>query len=137
MIFELIITPFFWILLNKGIPRKDWALGRFGEAIDHLVPFLCLITECLFCNHLVFVRRHFPLIFMIAMVYLSINFWYTKNYKPVYPVVTWKGFMGFLIPFGTVVLAGSLFITLEILTKKRIRNNRHQKVVAILNGNKE
>ena len=134
MIFELVITPFFWILLYSRLPRKGWWIGDFGEALDHFLPLTCLLIEYMLCSNLPFVRRHFIFIALISMVYLSINCWYSLNYKPVYLVMTWKGFMGFLVPLGTVLTAGAIFFTMERVSKYRLQRAGHNKVVDILQG---
>lgn len=109
----MIITPFFWALLYPILEKKDWAIGRFGEAMDHALPLMCLLVEFFFCSNLPFVRRHFPLFFMISMVYMGFNCWYSLTYSPIYPVLTWKGASGFLAPIGTFFVAIVIFFTLE------------------------
>ena len=134
MVFELIITPFFWILLYPILESKSWAMGRFGEALDHWLPLACLLSEYFLCSNMPFIRRHFKFIGLIAFVYLSVNFWYTINYAPVYPVMKWEGFIGFLVPIGTAIVAALVFLLLECISKKRLRKNGHNKIVDILEG---
>lgn len=134
MTFEMIITPFFWALLYPIMEPKTWAVGRFGEALDHWLPLACLLAEYFLCSNMPFIRRQFKFIALIAFVYLSVNFWYTKNYKPVYPVMKWEGFIGILVPIGTAIVAALIFLLLEFISKKRLRKNGHYKVVDILEG---
>ena len=132
----MIITPFFWTLLYSKIPRKSWFLGNFGEAIDHCLPLICLIIEGVFCNRLVFLRRQFPLIFFVATIYSCLNFWYTKNYRPVYPVLTWEGWSGFFVPVATLAVSLLIFFTLEYLTIRRLKNTKNEQIIDVLKGNK-
>ena len=130
----MIITPFFWALLNPVMKPKATAIGRFGEAIDHALPLACLLAEYFLCSNMPFIRRHFKFIALIALVYMSINCWYSLNYKPVYPVMTWESPIDLLVPFATVLVAILVFISLEFISKKRLRKSGHYKVVDIMEG---
>ena len=121
MIFELVITPFFWLILYKIQKPKDWLLGKIGETIDHSLPFTCLLAEYLLCSNLPFVRRHLPFIVLISFVYLSINMYYSITVEPVYKVITWQGIMGFLVPAGTAIGGVLIFLIIEFVTKKKLR----------------
>lgn len=74
------------------------------------------------------------MICLIAAIYLCINCWYTLTVKPVYPVMTWTGVMGFVVPLGVAALALGIFFGLEYLSKRRLRKHGWTKVVDILNG---
>ena len=69
------------------------------------------------------------------MVYNIVNFVVTKvTGTPVYPVLTWEGWLGFFVPLGTVIMTLCIYYCLELLSKWRLRRNDHNKVVDIMEG---
>ena len=120
-IYEVIVVAFYWIMLfptmSKNKPTHILAL----EYADHIFPMFCLLFDYIFLGSTPFVRRHFPFIILMCLCYLVFNCIYTLNYGPIYPPITWKGFLGFAIPFG-LVLAGIIFcFVMEFLTKLKLK----------------
>ena len=134
LLFELIITPFFWLLLFRSLPPKSWFLGSLGETADHSLPLFCLLVEYLFCGCSPFVRRQFPFVVLIAVCYLSINLTYSLKDRPPYAIMSWKGVVGIIVPIGTIVFGFMVLFAMEWVTKKKLRRLGHDKVVNIMEG---
>ena len=101
---------------------------------DHTLPLSCLMVEYLFLSNPPFLKRQFPLIFMIAVIYLSINCAITLITSPVYPVMSWTGVLGMVVPLGTVLAAIGIFMILQFISKKRLRRNGNFLLVDIIEG---
>ena len=87
--------------------------------MDHALPLACLLLEYIVCSNPPFLRRQYPLMFLIAVVYLSINCIATLTDKPVYPPMTWRGPLGAVVPIALVMGATLIFFALEFVSKKR------------------
>ena len=132
MVFEFIISPFFWLLLYN--PEDHYTIATIGEMTDHSLPLSCLLIEYLFLSNPPFLLRQFPLIFMIAVMYLGINCAITLIFSPVYPVMSWTGVMGFVVPLATILAAIGIFMILQFISKKRLRRNGNGLLVDIIEG---
>lgn len=56
--------------------------------------------------------------------------------KPVYPILTWEGWLGFFVPVGTILLTLCIYLCIEYCSKRRLRKNGYHKVVDIMEGHR-
>ena len=66
---ELIITPFFYLILRGAIPAKmiDTPLKVLAMYMDHTLPLLCLMTDFIFFSSVPFCRIHVWVMFFFSL----------------------------------------------------------------------
>ena len=122
-IMELIITPFFWIMLwdAEVKKREGKALPILGLVLDHALPMVCLLIEYFLCSAMPFTKRHFIGIVIICGTYLIMNLSITLiTGKPIYAPMTWTDPMGIIVPMCVIVLAIGLLFLMECVTRKKL-----------------
>lgn len=122
-IMELIITPFFWLML-WGVEykkREGQALPILGLVLDHALPMVCLLIEYFLCSAIPFTKRHFIGIVIICGSYLTMNLIITLTTgKPIYGPMTWTDPMGIIVPLCVIVVAIGLLYLMEWCTRKKL-----------------
>ena len=120
---ELIITPFFWLLLWSAEyeKREGDTSAVLGLILDHALPMFCLLVEYFFCSATPFSKRHFIGIATICAVYLTINLTITlaRGY-PVYAPMSWTDPLGVILPLCVIVVALGLGFLMEYCTRKKL-----------------
>ena len=132
---ELIITPFFWLLLWDAEKKKrnDDIIGLLGLCLDHALPMVILLVEYVFLSAIPFSKRHFIGIVLICMIYLSINLTITLvSGRPVYDPMSWTDPMGIIIPIAVIFVALGLGFLMECGTRKKLARQGHYKICSII-----
>lgn len=88
--FEVITVTVFWTLIFKDAWNPNWNFIRHASmAMDHSVPLFLLLVEYIFLSNPVFLKRHIYVIFIMIILYLPINLYYTFIGKPPYAIMDW------------------------------------------------
>ena len=134
---ECIITPYFWTSLWPGIKvSKDLEghpLRRAGAMMDHSVPITLLFIDWAFFSCKPFLKRHFAGACTIAIFYLFFNFLDTKiTGVPVYPAMTWKGVIGYIVPLCFIPYGLLIFSLLYIMTYFKLHLSGHHEMTYLI-----
>ena len=122
-IMELIITPFFWLLLwgDMSASKKGQPVQLLGLVLDHALPMVCLLVEYVFLSAIPFSKRHFIGIVTICSIYLTMNLSITLiSGKPIYGPMTWTDPMGIITPVGVIFAALGLGFFMEWCTRQKL-----------------
>ena len=118
---EILVSLYFWSVLweqMKDTKRKTGLLIEIiGLALNHSLPLFLVLVDFVFFNAIPFAFRHMIFIVVVSVVYLSINFLWTKNFGPVYPDMTWSDPKGIILPFVLVLIATVGYLFLHVLTR--------------------
>jgi len=114
---ELIIVPFFWILLNNPSVYKPGNLAfNIQQGGDHSFLFLLLVIDY-FSNCVPFCGRHFIMVNFISLIYLIINFTVSKlEGYPIYGPLDWNSVIGFILPAILLIAAGLIFCLMKYVS---------------------
>ena len=134
---ECIITPYFWTALWPGIRDSAQVQGhplrKLGACFDHSVPITLLFIDWAFFSCKPFLKRHFVGACTIAIFYLFFNFLDTKIVGvPVYPAMTWKGVIGYVVPLCFIPYGLFVFTVLYILTYLKLHLLGHNEITYLI-----
>lgn len=95
---QLLITPYYWILLRKLHPFENTIYTKIEIVTDHTLPLVLLLVE-LTMNQIPFIFRHIYIGGLVVVTVILVNLIYTKvSGSPVYPMMNWNTVIGILIP---------------------------------------
>ena len=139
LIMEIIITPVFWILLwgyVKDEPKFEPFWKKTALILDHCMPLIILLFEFVFVNAIAFSRRHLLLLILLSFIYLLVNMSVTLNTgRPPYPFMNWKGFYGFvLVPGGILLYAVIMYFLVEQVTFWKLKKLDQTEIIATMKG---
>lgn len=127
---NVVITLAFWLYIFPAIYPDDYL------AIDlptHTFPVTCTMTE-FFISKIVFIRAHYIYPLSTLSIYLLLILLpYSLSQGPIYPGITFKNYITFIVIFGILVL---LFISLEsgrFLKIKSCKEPRENDMIEISN----
>lgn len=129
----MIITPFFWFVLYPTVPELKPEV-HFSLVCDHSVPLAVLLIDFMF-NQVPLAQRHFIFMFIIALVYLVINYACTKvEGTPVYPPMDWETPFGIALPFLLIVGALVIFYIFYFITILKLYVSGYIDIVKVVQG---
>ena len=131
---EIIITIFFWTVLNNpGLYIGDY-LHDLVLRTDHIVPLSLLFIDYCF-NTVPFCFRHLSIVYIIGAIYLSINCIASLSRgNPIYPPLDWTKPIGYICLGGFVVGFALVFTILKFITDFKLIKNGYG---AIVNSQKD
>ena len=141
LVFELIITVHFWILIWPQLNDDECSEQKFdlkclSMCINHSLPIFCLSLDYLY-NAQPFVRRHYSLICFLSCIYLSINFAVVRYTGiPIYDFLNWQSYEGFLWAFAVLLLSFLIFLMLEKLNVIKLKAMGYHQILLICQNKK-
>ena len=119
-VMELIITPFYWLLLY---PRNHQHHNRIDYSI-HALPIIFLTIE-LYISNIPFAGRHFMAFNLpICLIYMLLNMYITLIYSPYYPFITYRSAVGTIVPILLTFSTFLIFKCLELITRKKFKKSK-------------
>ena len=114
LVFEVVITVVYWAFMSR--PKHN-----FGTKICiHIVPIISLTIEfCLMATP--FSMRHLLPTFIVGILYLIINFTFSKLSQPVYKILTWDDYHTVLRLGVGIMLIVVIHIILTFLSKRKTK----------------
>ena len=133
---ECLVSIYFWGVLwgqFKDTKRKDapWH-NIMGLVCNHSVPLTLLMIEYVCFNSVLFTYRNLWVALSYSACYLVFNFTWTKVYMPVYPDMTWSGFLGLTLPWLLCLIAVVSHVIFCGLTRLKLRKLGHVEILDLI-----
>lgn len=126
--YQVLIVPIFWLVGYPETPQAH-VYPLFEITIgEHAVTGLLIYLEMGF-NKILFFKRHSLFCFMVSMLYIYNNYYFTKLLQmPVYLPITWKDRSSiYLCMLGVVVIMIIFFIGVLISKAKFLKKKKETK----------
>lgn len=134
--YEVVIVVGFWTIILPGIllveqPHSSSVPLSFiivAGGMDHSLPLVVLLID-FSINCVPIIWRHFFISFAVGLVYMLMNMIYSVDVKPVYPVLTWQGPLGVILP----ILIMAVTFGIHLLTQKcnKFKLKKYKKASAL------
>jgi hypothetical protein len=99
---ELPVTVIFWGFLFKEV-KSDSALKILLQCNLHAGALVALLIDFI-SNSFSFPSQHVAIVMFVSLFYGMINLIYTLNVHNIYPPVTWRSFLSYLLCVGFIVM---------------------------------
>lgn len=136
LIFEIIITAFFWLILWPILKKTEYVQQlsplRYAEVYAvHILPLFFLVVDWLL-HAVPIAMRHISVMLVVGALYIVLNITVAIAFKPIYPVLTWDNEESYLLVMSVATFQIILYLVLCWINNCKLRCNKRDQDLEML-----